>query len=1009
MEAAPPSVDVTPRSRDAFKKLNKFELTDEFMKAPIPLGPSTLLYGQLKNRMTYYVRPNEKPKERAALALAVRVGSVLETEEERGVAHILEHLAFSATHKYSNHEIVRFLESIGAEFGACQNAYTSAEETVFELLVPIDKDDVLDKAFSVLAQFCREIRISDSDLEKERGAVLDEWRQGRDSRGRAAEAYWKLAMGGSKYADRLPIGLEKVIRNVSAATIRGFYDRWYRPEHMAVVAIGNFEDTQAVKDLIFKHFEGVQPATPGPGPEIPTFGFEEHPEPRFSTFSDHETLQTAVHVTFKCPSLLFLSPVEYKACLAIELFHSVLNQRFFKLSHTEDPPFYQASSISDEPVKPVMSYSLSASVEEGGAARALEAMLTEVARVRLHGFTEREVAIAKARTMADLESSYLERDQFQSEDLRDEYLQHFLRHEPVPGVEYEMKLAKTLLPEISVAEVNAVGQYYRFERSCIVKTVENKQRVKEAELRAVLVKVAALEASQDLEPWQEDDIPTEIVRAPPASGHIVKKRKVDQIDAVELVLSNGMRVCYKKTDFLDDQLLMRGFAYGGLSELPEEEFRSAAMAASIAGEMGIFGFKPAVLSEMLAGKRVAVAPSISAYRRGFNGDCSPDDLETSLQLLYQLFHHETRPVEQELKVVMRMTREAIVAQNRDPLKVYGDRVRFLNYGNCYFYKPVTLEEFDRIDPHYSCQYFNNCFRNPAEFTVVLVGTIHEDELLALLEKFVAGIPPVGEDFPPPKSKETLKPLPFQFPDGILVEDVKLPMIEEMCATQITFPIVIKTENAVEEAYRARTMTRVVETKLMQMLRFKYGEVYSVSVTQFYGGAAPTKDVRGDLAVNFSCDPASAPKLIDLTLEELSRLQEEGPTKEDVETAVELEKRAYEMGMQENSFWVDRIIDGYISRTFKGDIGESCAVREATRLKVLSEMSPETIRATLRRVLPYPCTEHYTAITLLPKVPVWRQLMQRAISPSFLLTLGIGALSALFTVWRKRRQPSATTS
>eukprot|EP00898_Chlorokybus_atmophyticus_P001425 jgi/Chlat1/2283/Chrsp17S02583 len=959
----------------AFQRLQPLALdTEEALLAPIPLGPAPhLVHGKLQNGLTYYVRSNPKPKNRAALALAVRVGSVAETEEERGVAHIVEHLAFSATESYENHDLVKFLESIGAEFGACQNAYTSADETVFELFIPIDKPGVLKQAFSVLAEFSTKVRASDSDLEKERGAVLEEWRAGRDSRGRLAEAHWKLSMDGSRYAERLPIGLEKVIRNVSGEVVRAFYHRWYRPENMAVVAIGDFPDPQGVLNLVEELF-GSQQAD-GEAVPIPSFGFPQRTQPRFSAFVDHEATETAVLVNYKAPRKLMSTIKDYQHYLASEIFQMVLNQRFFKICRQQDAPFYSAVASTEDPVRPVQAFGLSAVPEEGKPLPALKCMLMEVARIRLHGVSERELAIAKSRLLADMESAYLERDQSQSTDLRDEYLQHFLREEPVPGIAYEAQLAKTLLPAITRSEVATFAQLFRPECNCVVKTVSNQRCVTEAELAAVLDEVKALEEAGSVGGWAEDSVPDELVSTPPAPGKVEQSIEYSDIGVREVHLNNGMRICFKPTDFLDDQVLISGYAFGGLSELPKQQFQSASMASAIAGEMGVYGFKPAVLSDMLAGKRCSVGTSIGAYKRTFGGDCSPSDLETALQLLYLLFSTKRKAVEKELKLIMRMTREGILASQRNPFYMFSQRVKYINYGNCYYFKPLTVQEFDKIDPHYACQYFDDCFRNPAEFTVLVVG-------------------------PPPRKPEDLTPLPFTFPDGILKEDVRLPMVHAQGVTQITFPVELTSGSELEDSFWTLFMCRALETRLLRTLRFKYGEIYTVTVSPFFGGAPPRKPgiLRGDMAISFTCDPQSASKLVDLALNELEELQHKGPLEGDVKTVVELDERGHEMGLQENGYWLDLLTAAYQTRVYRGNLSDSYQERDAKRRRVIGEMSSDTVRAAICRLLPNPCTQHYTVVTLLPQLSLWHRslasLRRTSTTQKLVLAAALTAVTAM---------------
>ncbi|GBG85044.1 hypothetical protein CBR_g39508 [Chara braunii] len=972
-------------SNEGFLNLKPLNLeTVESRSAPIPLGPPGLQYGRLSNGLVYYVRKNSKPKQRAALALGVRVGSVHEEDHERGVAHIIEHLAFRSTESYLNHDIVKFLESIGAKFGACQNAHTSEDDTVFELFVPIDQPKLLAEALSVLAEFSTEIRITDDDLDKERGAVLEEWRERRNAFGRMQEAHWNLVMQGMKYAERSPIGLEKVIRNVSATTVRSFYRRWYRLDRMAIVAVGDFEDPKTVVDLIEKLFGSKKSRTDDSPVAMSLEALESieaeakfvpHETPRYSVTSEKEAPGSAVMLSCKMPNKDRITLDDFRSLLVEEMFHMALNQRFFKLSRQKNPPFYSCQSSSQVLARPINSYMMSATVQDKGTVRALEAMLTELARARLHGFSEREIAQVRSQYMADVESAYAEREQIPSQNLRDEYMQHFLRNEPVPGIEFEAQLVKTLLPVITLDEVVEVAKQYSLRESCVIKVVEHRARATTEKLKAVVEKVEERERLGLIEPWQGNDVPEDLVVTKPIPGLMVSTTYLKEALVTEMVLSNGMKVCLKCTDFSDDQVLINGYAYGGLSNVPESDFHSCSMSTTIAGEIGVFGFKPDVLVDMLGGKRAEVGTKIGAYMRTFSGECSPVDFETQLKLVYQLFVTSVTPVEEDLEVVMQMTEEAIKAQERNPFTAYANRVRSLNYGDSYYFKPVTVADLSKVDPVKSCAYFDQCFKEPSSFTVVIVGNMNQEQALPLILMYLGGIPKPSEPIPQ-YQRDELQPLPFTFPQGVVREEVLKDMVEPQCSTQITFPVDLDGTNVTDEVHWTGLVCRLLETKILQELRFEHGRVYTVSVSAFLGGSRPSRvgGVRGDIAVSFSCDPENTWQLVDDVLDVVRKLQQDGPSQADIDTILEVEKRSYETGLQENGFWLDRLLRAYQSRLYIGDLRASFQAQEDSWIRVMrSAAVTENMKAALRRILPNPCTEHYTGVCLLPRPPLWRRV------------------------------------
>ncbi|XP_021751377.1 zinc protease PQQL-like [Chenopodium quinoa] len=1000
-------MDLLPAETPELAKKHGFrslKLLNVDLEQPLADKPFGVDYGKLDNGLTYYVRSNSKPKMRAALALVVKAGSVLEEEDERGVAHIVEHLAFNATTKYTNHDIVKFMESIGAEFGACQNAMTSADDTVYELFVPVDKPELLPQAISVLAEFSSEIRVSAEDLEKERGAVMEEYRGSRNANGRMQDSHWALMMAGSKYAERLPIGTEKVIRTVSAATVKHFYKKWYHLQHMALIAVGDFPNSESVVELIRTYFGQKSSANEPPG--IPRFPVPSHDEPRFSSFIESEAAGSAVMISCKVPAQELKTIKDYRDLLVESMFLLALNQRLFKVSRRRDPPFHSCSAASDNLVNPIKAYVLTSSCKENGIIEALEAMLTELARIHLHGFSEREISIVRALLLSGIESAYLERDQIQSTSLRDEYVQHFLCNEPVVGIEFEAQLQKSLLPSISVAEVATYARKFGTTCSCVIKAIEPQSTVTLDDLKNTVAKVTSLEEGESISAWDEEQVPEEIVTVKPNSGSVDQQQEYADINVTELILSNGMRVCYKCTDFLDDQVLISGYSYGGLSELSETDYVSCSMGSTIAGELGKFGHKPSVLMDMLAGKRAEVGTRLGPYMRTFSADCSPTDLETALQLVYQLFMTNVEPREEEVKKVMEMAEEAVRAQERDPYTAFENRVREINYGNSYFFRPIRISDLKKVDAYKACEYFSNCFKDPSTFTVVVVGNLDLATACPLILQYLGGIPK-----PPVPilqfSRDDLNGLPFTFPDNIIREIVRKPMVEAQCSVQLCFPVEVKNGAMIEEIHFVGFLSKLLETKMIQVLRFKHGQIYSAGVSVFLGGNKPSRtgDVRGDISINFSCDPSMSSTLVELALDEVLHLQNEGPSDEDISTILEIEQRAHENGLQENYYWLERIIRSYQSRVYSGDLGSSFQIQEEARLKVRTSLTPSTSKSALQRILPFPCRKKYTVVILMPQTTRF-QLLKSCFWESFpnsKYAVAIAGLTILsVALWRSPR-------
>jgi predicted Zn-dependent peptidase len=996
----------------------------------LPVGPADRhRQGVLSNGMRYYVHRAQKPKDRAALALAVDVGSVAEEEDERGVAHLVEHLAFRATQNFGNFEIVRFLESIGAEFGPCQNAYTSMDETVYELLVPIDDagSKNLTKALAVLSEFASRVRISDADVNDERGAVLEEMRMGRDARGRASEAYWKLLMKDSLYAERLPIGLESVIKKGNPAVFRRFYEKWYRPERMAVIAAGDFPDLDAVVNEIENAFGKCAPAPGQPhvNPATPRPPVAFHASPRVTCSVDKEHTKTTVTLTFKYPANPISTPGDFFQKTVEEAFKLALDNRLYKLMRKADPPFFSAGCSVEEATRTVSVFSAQISCEEGkkSVVRGLEAGLRELARARVHGFSEQELKIARAKQIADAQQFFVERDQTYCTSLRDELAGHFLRGELVVGAEEEARMTIACVERMTVEDLRVFAQRCRLDASCVIRAMEGRATVKEADIAAAAAKIQDEENRGAIAKNGAFDVPETLVDAGrlPAPGGVVETTAFSKMGFNVSSLANGVRVATKTTDFLDDQVLVRAFARGGLSEVPEKQYLDALYAGTIAGELGMFGLRPETLFDALAGKRADVAAKTGTYFRRVDGDTSPTDIETGLQLMYMLFTQDVRSmlVPEELEAVLRMQEQAIRNRNRDPASVYNQTIRRLVYGKTFQSAPLRVADVRKMQPMNACEHFNAAFADPSQFTVVLVGAFDEKRVLKMCEKYLGCITP------PPKTNvstsgavigdvwrrddfENITPAPFTFPKGAVTREIRSYMVEPMSMASITFPVNIKNPDwdvdrktsvvtvdgsvvLTREKLLCVFATSIIERRLLALLRFKFGEIYTCAASASFAFEDPLARgalFRGDVMINFSCDPAAGKRLARLALEDIKALQLFGPTVEEVATAVEVETRALEVREQENAYWRDYYEAVHNSRLrdlLDGDLDALFSLSEKTRRELMAALTPEMIKEHLQRCLD---VRHRVVVVLRPQRPLWR----RALLPDPTTAEGLAVLS-----------------
>lgn len=989
--------------------------------APLPLDEKCL-YGKLENGMTYYVQSNKKPAARAELRLVVKVGSVNESEEEQGVAHIVEHLAFRGTQLYDTFEVVRFLEAIGARFGACQNAYTAFDETVYYLHVPIDTEGLLEQSLTVLREWAFNVRCSAEDVEKERGVVLEEWRQGRTAHGRTDEDYVTTLMDGSQYAKRLPIGKLEVIEKCAPGLVRGFYERWYHPQRMAVMAVGDFDafadGAPRVVEMIRTLFD-VQPKHPFTAPvAVP---FPSHDAPRLSVFSDPEATGTSVSVDCKRPRQDVKNHADYRRTIREHLFHEALSSRLYKMAVSPDPPFFSAVTSLSFPTSIMETCVLGVSVQEGQELAGLEATLLEVERVRKFGFQEEELNRAKANLLSDLEADHREHDQLESDGFCSEFVEHFCRNEPAMGVKYEVDLCRAILPSITKEEVAGVVKDYHWDRNCVVKITRPQtswmkrmfgkggKDIAEEDMQRVL---ARLERQREaLVPWDHSPVASfaDILRPPPTPGKIVTKTHYPGADVWEVMLSNGIRVTYKKTNFLDDEVQMKTFAFGGLSELSSSLLLAGRMSTSLASEVGVFGLPPADVVDMMAGKRVSMNFQIGCYTRALAAECSPTDLEAALQMLHLLFVSDIHPEPGKVAMLMAMMRDQVRNQHRSPEALFAQRVQAINTGGAEFFSPITEQDIDSIDTHLACAYFRSAFSNPAAFTLVLSGNLDDKVLLPALEKYIASIPP-GLNPPPtqpplppvPANKDDLKPVAYKFPAKGVQDRLRLWLVDPLCCSQITFPLEMAGEGGEEEERGTLLLShslQVLQSRLVERLRFQHSATYTVSADADLSTSHPSKryPLSGTIAISYACRPEHIRSLSGLVLRELAALKNEGPTQKEVETRQEISRREHETSSKYNTWWVDRIASSYCARINHGDVDESLKHFEHLRQSVLSELSPSVLQAVFRKH--FPDLQRHTLVTLEPSLAssLTALLARPSLVTALLLSASLAAAGTLLLI------------
>ena len=908
----------------------------------LPLDPKVRI-GTLPNGLRYYIRQNEKPEKRAELRLVVNAGSVLEDDDQLGLAHFLEHTAFNGTTNFRKNELVNYLESIGVRFGADLNAYTGFDETVYILPVPTDSAHIVEKAFQILEDWAHGQLFDPTEITNERGIVVEEWRGRKGAGDRMLNQWLPIALKDSRYATRLPIGTKESIETANPERLRRFYQDWYRPDLMAVVAVGDF-DPARIETLIRQHFSRIAPrANPRPRTLADVPG---NRAPLVAIATDREATSSAVDVIFKMPRQKTTTVADYRRDLIEGLYLGMLNNRFGEISRRPDAPFLGAgASKGNFYARSIDAFSLSAGVKDGGIAAGLEALLTEAKRVDQFGFLESELARQKQAVLRAYERSYAERDKTVSGSFVDEYIGNFLDGEAIPGIEYEYRLAQQLMPTITLQDVNRLArEWITDENRVIIAQAPIKDGIAvptDAELLAVFDKAA----KATVVAWTETLSDEPLLPSVPAPGRVVGARSVAAIGMTEWRLSNGARVLIKPTDFKADEVLLNAYSDGGTSLAPDADYMSAALASQVVGLGGLGAFNRTDLAKKLTGKAAGVAASIGATSEGLSGRASPKDLET----LFQLIHlHFTAPRldSTAFRAFSNQVMPQLENRGSSPEEVFSDTVQVTMSQRHHRGRPITPAVFREVDIAKSYAFFKDRFADAGDFTFLFVGNVSPDSLKPLVEKYIATLPTKGR-------KETWKAVTPTMPKGIIEKTVRKGT-EPKATTIMAFtgPFVYTPENRL----LFRALVDVFQIKLNETLREQLGGTYSPSV-----GGGPTRVPHPEymLRVDFESSPENVETLTKTVLALIDTIKARGPSATDVEKVKEQIIRARETEVRTNAYWANNIAS-------RDQAGEDVTGLLEAYDRMVRSLTPAQVQQAARL---YFDTRNYARFVLLPETIV----------------------------------------
>ena len=865
---------------------------------PLAFDPS-VVRGTLSNGLSYYIRHNEEPRDRAQIALVVKAGSIHEEEDQRGLAHFVEHMGFNGTERFAKQDIVDYLESIGSGFGADLNARTGFDDTLYFLEIPTDDPEITETAFQILSDWAYAISFDPEEVEQERDVVLEEWRLYQGFNSRLEDNLLRLLFGSSLYAHRSPIGLPEVIETAPVQRLRDYYERWYRPDLMAVVAVGDF-DVDLIEAKVKQHFapppEGEanqERAAVAPPTDRPSIDIPGHEVPWIEVFTDAESPGTQFVLIRKLTPDKGQDETAFRRSVVERLAFMMLNARLFERAQIADPAFLLADAGRSKYVESLDILTFAGWVESDGVERGFAAVLEELQRIRLHGFTEGELAREKSNLLRSVENSYKQRDQTPTQNLVDEYVDHFLTGTPSLGIEAEWTLYQELVPQISLGEFDDVaGSWTRPEDTAllVVRPGETESG-SDGELTAATLAQLEEANTLEVEPYADvlGDVP--LLATLPTPGSITDEESMESIDAQRWTLSNGITVIAKQTDFRDDEVEFTAFSPGGHSLVANEDHVSAIYAAQLIDGSGVGPHDSVALEKLLAGKRVSVSPYIEELFEGFIGNASPEDMESMFQLIAL---YATAPRLDPAFFARYEARLRSVAETRaaQPDAILFDTVNTLRRQNHFRARPLTVELLEELSPERAESVYADRFADLGDATFVFVGAFDWEVLRSLTATYLASLPTTGR-------AEQWRDIGIDPPMGI-EDHVVRGGIEPRSNTVLLFAGDMEWSR--REALKLEVVGEMLGIRLRERVREQLGGTYSIGVNAT-GSSIP--DAEYLVSIIFGSDPSRTEELFGEVLEEVEWLRA-GGEQEYLDKVKELLRTSREEQLRENGFWLSQI-------------------------------------------------------------------------------------------------------
>lgn len=855
----------------------------------VPLDPRVKV-GKLENGLTYYIQQNPKPENKVELRLAVNAGSILEDDDQLGLAHFTEHMAFNGTKNFEKNELISYLQSIGVSFGGDLNAYTGFDETVFILPIPSDSEEKLRNGFLVLSDWAGGILMNEEDIDSERSIIVEEWRTGQGYTQRMRDQYFPVIFHNSRYAERLPIGKMDIVENFEYETIRRFYRDWYRPDNMAVVAVGDVAP-EKLEALIQEYFGKL--ANPAEPKERMLFEVPEHKETFVSIVTDKEAPGIQIQLFYKHKALPTQTKADYRNFLLRTFYGGMLTQRLDEIRQKPDAPFIFAGTGYGNLVRDLDYFSASGVVATGKIEAGIQSLIVENERVARFGFTQAELDRVKRAVLNNAERSFKEMDKVESRAIVGRYVNHFLEGNFADGEAWKYEFYKEIIPNITLDEINSLAmQLVRDENRVIVITAPDSEKENLPSEEAVLALFDAVDQMK-IDPYQEKLLADKLIQNLPQPGKILESKHIPSIDIHEILLSNGVKVFVKSTDFKNDEILFSATGKGGVSLYGEEDHYTANYAGVLINLMGIGDFSPSDLRKVLAGKTVSVTPNIGLYSQNIAGSFSPKEIETAMQLIHLNFTAPRK--DQELfEVYITNQKTQLASAQANPDYQFSKQVnKILADGNPRAAGIFDPEDLDKIDLDRGLEIYAERFSNAANFEFFFTGKIDLETFEPMLEQYIGSLPS------DPDSLDTFRDLGIRTPKG-RSESIHVGTDEK---SQVIMLFTGETDYDRKKAVDLIYLGEILTIKLIESLREQIGGVYGVGANGSMG-IFPVGNFS--FSIGFPCSPDRVDKLIEAAWAEVRKIQENGPSEEDLNKVKEKRRISLEENLKRNNYWLGQL-------------------------------------------------------------------------------------------------------